>query len=366
MPIQSVQKAPVASSKVLTSSSHGAPMQEKMEARPKLKIPEPLRQELLQKKPYTLLSLQKAPVASSKVLTHSSHGAPMQEKMGARPKLKIPEPLRQELLQKKPYTLLSLQRAPAASSKVLTSSSHGAPMQEKMGARPKLKIPEPLRQELLQQKPYTFLHGPSTPDTSTKRQNQKIPEPEIAPVCCTQGVLVVDKISEMKDPKNPELLRKDSQNESPAKVRIPRKQREKLRDWWGHRQKYMQKGVSGRKEDPRRTTPERTLSPPCSPQQPQKSPEGSSMSRWRKSASLWSTEASDAGLCQAPPQKRCVEPRPYNCPAPQDSAGVDRSATQEKQQMAIQVSNQQSEPGSFDQMDYLSHIFAHFCIISNV
>ncbi|XP_077100154.1 uncharacterized protein LOC143751450 [Siphateles boraxobius] len=287
----------------------------------------------------------------------------------------------------------SLQRAPVAAPKVLTYSSHGAPMQDKIGARPKLKIPEPIRQELLQQMPQAFLQGPPMPDNISKRQTRKIPEPELVPVCCAQGALDIDKISERRDPKNPELLR-DLQNApmivSSANLRIPRQQREKLREWWGQqqRQKNIQKGVSLPAK-----TPQRTLAPPCSPQQPPRSPQGAPMSRWSKKVCLWSTEASDnAGLSQAPPQKLCVELRRYNHPAPQittsqpsrrtqnilqprsqptrkralDSAGVDRSPPQKKQRMAIKVNNQQSDPGTLDQIDYLCSIFAKCCVISNI
>ncbi|CAM4729978.1 unnamed protein product [Leuciscus chuanchicus] len=64
------------------------------------------------------------------------------------------------------------------------------------GDGPKLKTPEPLRQELLQQKPKAFLQGPPMPDNISERQKQKILEPEIAPVCCSQGAPVINTISE--------------------------------------------------------------------------------------------------------------------------------------------------------------------------
>ncbi|XP_077083325.1 uncharacterized protein LOC143736508 [Siphateles boraxobius] len=279
---------------------------------------------------------QKKPQIAS-VPAASLKEAPVPIGSQQRGKLRIPEHLTKHLIKasfEMPMPIQSLQRAPVAASKELTHSSHGAPMQDKIGARPKLQIPEP----------------------------------EIAPVCCSKGALIIDKISERRDPKNPELLRHLQNGPvlvSSANLRIPRQQREKLREEWGQkqRQKNIQKGVSVPAK-----TPHTTLAPPCSPQQPPRSPQGAAVSRWSRRVCLWSTEASDnAGLSQAPPQKLCVELKCYNHPAPQittsqpnwrtqnrlqprsqptrkralDSAGLDRSPPQKKQRMAIKVNNQQ-------------------------
>ncbi|KAG1924888.1 hypothetical protein F2P79_025880 [Pimephales promelas] len=131
-----------------------------------------------------------------------------------RGKLRNPQHLTRHLIKaslETPMPIQSPQREPVSASKVFTHSSHGAPMQDKIGARPKVKIPEP----------------------------------EIAPLSCSQAALVVKKISERRDAEIPELRRQNTHNapepESSAKLRIP-KQREKLRDWWDHQQR--QKGVS--------------------------------------------------------------------------------------------------------------------------
>ncbi|XP_039513175.1 flocculation protein FLO11-like [Pimephales promelas] len=190
--------------------------------------------------------------------------APVPRGSQQRGKLRIPLHLTKHLIQaslETPMPIQSPQREPVSASKVFTHSSHGASMQDKIGARPKVKIPEP----------------------------------EIAPLSCSQADLVVKKISERRDAEIPELRRQNTHNapepDSSAKLRIP-KQREKLRDWWEHqqRQKNIQKGVS-------------------------------------------------------------------------DSAGVDRSASQNKQRMAIQVNDRQSDPGGADQMDYLCCLFAKCFVI---
>ncbi|XP_039513106.1 uncharacterized protein LOC120468635 [Pimephales promelas] len=190
--------------------------------------------------------------------------APVPRGSQQRGKLRIPLHLTKHLIKaslETPMPIQSPQREPVSASKVFTHSSHGASMQDKIGARPKVKIPEP----------------------------------EIAPLSCSQADLVVKKISERRDAEIPELRMQNTHNapepESSAKLRIP-KQREKLRDWWEHqqRQKNIQKGVS-------------------------------------------------------------------------DSAGVDRSASQNKQRMAIQVNDRQSDPGGADQMDYLCCLFAKCFVI---
>ncbi|XP_039532209.1 uncharacterized protein LOC120482199 [Pimephales promelas] len=138
-------------------------------------------------------------------------------------------------------------RVPVSASKVLTYSSHGAPMQK------------------------------------------------IEPLTCAQAALVIKKISERRNATNPELRRQNSQNapeaESSVKLRIP-KQREKVRDWSERqqRQNNIRKGVS-------------------------------------------------------------------------DSAGVDRSASQKKQRMAITVNDLQSVPGGADQMDCFCCLFEKCCVI---
>ncbi|XDV50534.1 hypothetical protein PO909_019580 [Leuciscus waleckii] len=125
-------------------------------------------------------------------------GAPVPIGSQKRGKLRIPEYLTHHLKNaalETPTPIQLLQRAPVVSSKVLTCSSHGAPMP--------------------------------------------------------------DKISKRRNPKNPELLRQHLQNApvlvSSANLRIPKQQR----------QKNIQKGVSVPAK-----IPQRTLAPPCSPQQP--------------------------------------------------------------------------------------------------
>ncbi|KAG1933725.1 hypothetical protein F2P79_020449 [Pimephales promelas] len=144
--------------------------------------------------------------------------APVPRGSQQRGKLRIPLHLTKHLIKaslETPMPIQSPQREPVSASKVFTHSSHGASMQDKIGARPKVKIPEP----------------------------------EIAPLSCSQADLVVKKISERRDAEVPELRMQNTHNapepESSAKLRIP-KQREKLRDWWEHqqRQKNIQKGVS--------------------------------------------------------------------------------------------------------------------------
>ncbi|XP_077101531.1 uncharacterized protein LOC143752279 [Siphateles boraxobius] len=311
----------------------------------------------------------------------------------------------------------SLQRTPVAASKVLECSPHGAPMPETIADRRKLKIPEPLRQELLQQKPQAFMQGTCMSDKISQRHNLNIsellrreqlqPKPlapslKIAPVCSAQGAPSINKISDWRNLKNPELLRKELLRQhlqnAPvivplASLRIPRQQREK----WEQQQKIL-KGVSVPAN-----TPQRTLVSPCSPQQAPGSPQGAPMPSRSKSVCPWSIEASEnLGLCQSPPQKLCVEIdnkvkknlklRRYNRQAHQmttsqldqrtqrslqpksqltrkrvlDNAGVDQSPPQKKQRMSIKVKDQQPDPGSLEQIDNLCNIFNRFCVISNI
>ncbi|ROJ30527.1 Zinc finger protein 282 [Anabarilius grahami] len=117
------------------------------------------------------------------VSTESTHTrqAALPNKIIKREKLKIPELLRGELLQQKPQAFC-LQVAPLAN---------------KISKREKLKNPELLRWKLLQQKPQA---------SSLK----------VAPVFCTQGVQrVPDKIPERRNLKIPELLRKELLQQKP-------------------------------------------------------------------------------------------------------------------------------------------------------
>jgi len=152
------------------------------------------------------------PVRSSPVPSRSSEGPPARSPKEApvprgsqqRGKLRIPQHLTKHLIKasiETPIPIQSPQRVPVSASKVLTYSSHGAPMQK------------------------------------------------IEPLTCAQAALVIKKISERRNATNPELRRQNSQNapeaESSVKLRIP-KQREKVRDWSERqqRQNNIRKGVS--------------------------------------------------------------------------------------------------------------------------
>ncbi|XP_039532213.1 uncharacterized protein LOC120482203 [Pimephales promelas] len=220
-------------------------------------IPE-WRQKRTQGAHFSSRSRHEAPVPILACAVRSSEGpaarspkeAPVPRGSQQRGKLRIPQHLTKHLIKasiETPIPIQSPQRVPVSASKVLTYSSHGAPMQK------------------------------------------------IEPLTCAQAALVIKKISERRNATNPELRRQNSQNapeaESSVKLRIP-KQREKVRDWSERqqRQNNIRKGVS-------------------------------------------------------------------------DSAGVDRSASQKKQRMAITVNDLQSVPGGADQMDYFCCLFEKCCVI---
>ncbi|XP_039532214.1 uncharacterized protein LOC120482204 [Pimephales promelas] len=208
--------------------------------------PEPVRSS-----PEPVRSWPEPPVRSSEgPPARSPKEAPVPRGSQQRGKLRIPQHLTKHLIKasiETPIPIQSPQRVPVSASKVLTYSSHGAPMQK------------------------------------------------IEPLTCAQAALVIKKISERRNATNPELRRQNSQNapeaESSVKLRIP-KQREKVRDWSERqqRQNNIRKGVS-------------------------------------------------------------------------DSAGVDRSASQKKQRMAITVNDLQSVPGGADQMDCFCCLFEKCCVI---
>ncbi|XDV40289.1 hypothetical protein PO909_009406 [Leuciscus waleckii] len=176
-------------------------------------------------------SLRRPPVPAPKVLACSSHRAPMPEKVPDRRKLnisellsrqerlqqqkpqapslqgklpdnilkrpKIPEPLRRELLQQRPQA----------------SSPRGAPIPDKTSKKEKLEVPELLRRELLQQKPQASLQG-TLPDNISKRQKLKIPEPlrrellqQRPQASSLQGAPVPDKTANRKKLEVPEPLK---------------------------------------------------------------------------------------------------------------------------------------------------------------
>ncbi|KAL1249016.1 hypothetical protein QQF64_022334 [Cirrhinus molitorella] len=133
------------------SPAQGAPMPKKTPERERIKIPKRLRKELL----------RETPQASS------GQGAPMPKKTPERERLKIPERLRKELLREKPQA----------------SSGQGASMLKKTPERERLKIPERLRKELLREKPQASsgqgaaMPGKSPPDVPSHDRN-----PNAAPV----------------------------------------------------------------------------------------------------------------------------------------------------------------------------------------
>ncbi|RXN11930.1 neurofilament heavy polypeptide-like protein [Labeo rohita] len=132
------------------SSRQGAPMPDKISERQNLKISETLRPGLQQQKP------NKTPV---------------------RKRLKITDPLRQELLELSAQAS-TLQGAPELlelAARALTLQ--GAPVPKKTPVRQRLKIPDPLRQELLE----LSARAPRVKETpvikkNPERQRLKIPE----------------------------------------------------------------------------------------------------------------------------------------------------------------------------------------------
>ncbi|XDV46939.1 hypothetical protein PO909_016741 [Leuciscus waleckii] len=202
------QEAPVAAESpqgalVPTGLPHGAPVPKSLQRppvpapkgtltdniskRPKLKIPEPLRGELLLQRPQA----------------SSPQGAPIPNKTSKREKLEVPEPLRRELLQLKPQASLQ------------------GTLPDKITKMQKLKTPEPLRLELLQQRPQaSSLQGAPVPDKTAKREKLKILKPlkqdmlQQKPVCCAQGSPVPDKVPEKRNLIS-ELLGKELQQQKP-------------------------------------------------------------------------------------------------------------------------------------------------------
>ncbi|XP_042602761.1 neurofilament heavy polypeptide-like [Cyprinus carpio] len=179
----------------------------------KLKIPEPLRQKLQQQKPQA----------------SSDKGAPVLNKTPERQRLKILEPLRQELLQ------LS-HRA---------SSVKGELMPQKTQERQRLKISEPLRQELLQVSPRASSEkGAPVPNKTPERQRLKIPEPlrqELLQLShrasSMKGELVPQKSQEKQRLKIPEQLRQEllqlsvrasSEKGAPVPIKTAERQRLKI------------------------------------------------------------------------------------------------------------------------------------------
>ncbi|ROK15862.1 hypothetical protein DPX16_10166 [Anabarilius grahami] len=317
----------------------------------------------LQETPMPTKSLQRAPVAAPKVLACSPHGAPMPEKIPDRRKLKITERLRLELLQQKPQ-----------------ASLQGAPMPDKIPNSQKLKIPDLLKWELLQQKP---LASPL----------------KTAPVSCGQGAFIIDKISEKRNLKNPELPRKELLEKDAiipdttpvgAPVHVGTQQGEAVPPMSPHAAPVFAGSPKGAAVSAHTKKPQASCAlAQTLPGAPITSPKGAPMPSQRKRVCPWSTAASDnADLRQSPSQKLCVEIDDliekvqlilkldsYNHQAPLiatsqlnqgtqsslqpwktalDNAGVDQSLPQKKQPMEIKVEVQQSEPGSLDQMDYLS------------
>ncbi|XDV45989.1 hypothetical protein PO909_013976 [Leuciscus waleckii] len=189
--------------------------------RPKLKIPEPLRRELLQQRPQAY-SPQGAPMSArstqgAPVPTKSQQGAPVhgsskkgsltsalfftdasEKDLNSDATLKTTEqqrkwrqkkpqeaPVAAESPQKPPVPTgfphgapvpKSLQRPPVPAPKVLACFPRGALMPEKVPDRRKLNIPEPLGQEQQQQKPQAPSLQGTLPDKISKRPKLKIPE----------------------------------------------------------------------------------------------------------------------------------------------------------------------------------------------
>ncbi|CAM4727591.1 unnamed protein product [Leuciscus chuanchicus] len=200
------------------------------------------------------------------------------------------------------------------------------------------------------------------PDNISERQKQKIPEPEIAmSVCCSQGAPVINMISERSTEAsdNAGLCQAPPQklcvelrrNNHPA----PQITTSQLNPGTLNRHQSRPQRIR------KRALPEIAMSVCCS----QGAPVINSISERQKQMILEPEIAmsDNAGLCQAPPQKLCVELRRNNHPAPQittsqlnpgtpnrhqsrpqpirkralDSAGEDWSPPQKKQRMEIKV-----------------------------
>ncbi|XP_067281132.1 uncharacterized protein [Pseudorasbora parva] len=226
-----------------------------------------------------------------------------------------------------------------------------APMPKILGC-PKLKIPEPPRQELLQQR--------------TLAPSLKI-EPA---VCCTKLTDTISEWRHVTDPelRSKELLRQRLQN-SPAVVPassliIRRPQREKWREMLEQEQQKNPKGES--------VPAKRTLVPPCSPQRPPGSLQGAPMPGWSteapaprqkfgvetdKAPQINTSKVNRRTLSSLQPRTQLTRKRAL------DIAGVDRSPPQKKQRKEIKIKDQLSDQGSIDQMDYLCYIFTKCCVI---
>ncbi|RXN18640.1 forkhead box N3-like protein [Labeo rohita] len=162
VPARSPQGAPVLArtpkrAPVPSGSPQEPPVHTGSQQRGKLRIPEHLRKHLL----------RAAGELGAPVPAKSPQGAPVPTKSLQRepvpaPEVQNPEPLRQELQQQKPQA----------------SSVMGAPMPNKTPVRQRLKIPEPLRQELLQlSRRASSVREDLVPNKTPERQRLKIPEP---------------------------------------------------------------------------------------------------------------------------------------------------------------------------------------------
>ncbi|XP_059402309.1 neurofilament heavy polypeptide-like [Carassius carassius] len=217
VPARSPQGAPVPTVSPQNTPMHTKTLQrEAMPAPevPKPKIPEPLRQELLQQKPNKIQEKQRLKIPEplrQELLQLSARacsvqGAPATNKTPGRQNLKFPQSLRQELLQQKPNKIQEKQRlkipeplrqellqlsarassvqgAPAPNKMLqassCASSEKGAPGPNKTPERQKLKIPEQLRKEFLQQKPQAC---PVKGDPMASKSPQEATLPDRNPV----------------------------------------------------------------------------------------------------------------------------------------------------------------------------------------
>ncbi|KAL0187704.1 hypothetical protein M9458_014803, partial [Cirrhinus mrigala] len=213
-PRQKLQQKPQA------SSLQGAPVPEKTPLRQRPKIPDRLRQELLQlsarassrqgepvpdkfseRQNVKLSETLRPGLQQQKPNASSFQGAPVLDNTPVRQRLKIPDPLRQELLE------LSAR----------ASTIQGAPVPKKTPVRQRLKIPNPLRQELLELSARASrVKEPPMSKRYPERQRLKIPEPlrqellELsAQASPSQGTTMPKKAPERQRLKIPERLRKE-------------------------------------------------------------------------------------------------------------------------------------------------------------
>ncbi|KAI2655345.1 Signal peptide peptidase-like 2B [Labeo rohita] len=141
---------------LLSCLSLGAPVPKKTPVKQRLKIPDPLRQELLE------LSAQASHMKEP----------PVSKKNLERQRLKIPEPLKQGLLRLSAWA----------------SPPQGTPMPKKTPERQRLKIPEQLRKELLREKPPAYsgqgalMPAKSPPEVPSPDRNPRTaPVPVVSP-----------------------------------------------------------------------------------------------------------------------------------------------------------------------------------------